>query len=103
KIEVRFCAACDDGKADRKTVTALGLNVAQDGFAFESVEGFSHREHDAVLRKIISQPRAGLRVDVAIQQISVAMHEPDLHFHHAQACRRLARQQTASEDRKSTR
>src|SRR4029077_2506543 len=88
----------DDGKANRKTITALGLNVAQDGFAFESVEGFSHREHDAVLRKKINQTRASLRVDVAIQQVSVAMHQADLHFHHAQACCGLACQQTTSDD-----
>src|SRR5581483_10716611 len=42
QIEVWLRTAADDGETHRKPVAALGLDVAQHGFALETVEAFAH-------------------------------------------------------------
>ena len=67
QIEIRFCATRDHGETGRNTISALGLNVAQDGFSLESIQAFSHQHGHAVLRKIFRKPRAGFGIEITVQ------------------------------------
>ena len=41
QLEVRFRPAGDDGHAGRDPIAAFRLDIAQDGFAFETVQAFA--------------------------------------------------------------
>ena len=79
-------------------VAALGLDVAQHRFAFETVQALAEEQRDAVLLEISGDPCARLRIEITIQQIGVPMHHADFEFHLAQAGRDFAGQQSAADD-----
>src|SRR6266480_4086756 len=90
QIEIWFGAAGNNGEADRVSVAALCLDIAQDGLALEPIETFSHRQCHPVFGKIIGKPRARFSVEIAVQQIGITMHETNLQLHHSQTRCRLA-------------
>ena len=90
KIEIRFRAAGDHSEADRESVAAFCLDIAQNCFAFEAVEAFSHGKDHSMFGKVIGEPRAGFRVQIAVQQKRIAMHQTNLVFHQSQTRCRLA-------------
>ena len=98
EVQIRFCATGDHSETDRKPVPAFCLDVAQDGLAFKAIETFAHRQNYTVFCKIIGEPCASIRIEVAVQQIGITMHHTDLQFHHPQARGRLACKQSAAHD-----
>ena len=96
EIEVWFGAASDYGQSGRNAVPTFRLDISQHRLAFETIQALADQHRDAVLRIIIGQPRSGLGIQIAIQQVSVAMHHAHLQFHHPKTRRCLARQQSAA-------
>src|SRR5204863_8658879 len=94
QVKIRFCAECNHSETDSEAVAAFCLDIAQNGFAFEAVETFAHRENHAVFGKVISQPCSGFRIQIAVQQVRITMHQTDLQFHHSQTRCRLACKQS---------
>ena len=66
QIEIWFGAAGDNGQADRVAIAAFCLDIAQDGFALKAIETFADGQCHTVFRKIIREPRAGIRVEIAV-------------------------------------
>ena len=98
KIEIRFRSAADNCQSSRHAVAAFGLNISQNRFAFETIQAFADQHRDAMLRVVIGEPRTGLRIEIAIQQIGIAMHHAHFHFHHPQTRRDFAGEQAAADD-----
>src|SRR5439155_24824794 len=99
--EIRFLAAGDHGQTDWESISAFGLDVAQNSFAFEGVESFTHRKDHTVFCEVIGEPRPRFRTQIADQQIRITIHEADLQFHYPQACCCLARKHPATDDHDS--
>src|SRR5438132_14012789 len=51
EFEIWFRAACHHGHPCRYPIAAFRLDIAQNGFAFESIQTFSQEQRDAMFRE----------------------------------------------------
>ncbi len=78
EAEIRLGAHGDDGEAGGETLAAFGLDVFEDGAAFEAVELFAHEHLDAVLGVVLGEPGAGLLIEEAAKEAKAAVDDGDL-------------------------
>ena len=98
QVEIWFGATGNHCEANRKSIAAFCLDIAQDSFALKAIEAFAHRQGHSVFCKVVGEPPAGVRIDISVQQIGIPMHETDLQFHHPKTGGRLACEQSAAYD-----